>query len=306
MKNNFSKLDLLKDVSKAMGFQDNYFKTKYQNMVRFHLLDQEAFSQEEYVKVIFNAVSNGSLVRGMYPNRIDETKPFSVKNIYFSFRKKARTQKNLTTGEESDGTCHARNFLRNWEPMKQEAKLAGYENHIEDYFLEKEDPRMAQKRNSLAWHIVRLAKAYPETGFANFEEFVEWSVKHGYSEFTEFQQVLDGASGPNTCVWDYFSEASYQEFWTKTDQDRVAAYHENRDRFYTLMNNLKQHMKICDDFLNDWTLFKKECFSHGYTVADRRDSVIRHHVMCIDPAKPLGPGNFRIVVTGNMEGISVA
>lgn len=296
---NYWKLDVLDEISEKVEFN---FKGAYQRLLHKGLLTEDSLSQEDYIEIVFRAVNNGEFKKGMYLNRIDESKPFSRENIYFSYRRKVRTQKSLSTGAVSSGTCRARQFLKNWRPMCLEAKMSGYKK-VENYFLKNEDPAMSEVRNSLAWHFVRLARIFTRIGkgFGSFENFVEWSVTHGYSEFTEFRNVIPGSKpGPDTCAWDYFSEASYQEFWTKTRQDLVAQHNrDHRDPYRSKLYALARRGKICEEWKRDWTLFKEWCISNGMTELNGSC-----RVAIIDKTKPISPDNCYAYGCGYKESLA--
>lgn len=212
-----------KVIEMALPFHFNP-RNKYKALVRLGELDPQKWTFYDFCKWTKKHIKNGSIAP--YLNRLDISKPYSPTNCYFSFRpRNGRSHGMSKTHLYRKWTYFTRNYKDLLDKSITLQEFTDYALGVGKYQLDcrmkvnKAGTKMTVKNVSF-WsveefdNINRIMSVYRDipfelNGFKGPMEFMNWTIRSGYSEWMDFKKVGRGKYSEKTCVWDIFTEEAY-------------------------------------------------------------------------------------------------
>ncbi len=284
----------MKKISQEIGVN---FISRYESMKSRHTIDPAIWPKDDFYAWANEQYEQGLLYPQMHLHKIDRSLPLSRENVYTSWRKE---------GNGTHGMAFTK-LYRKWSYFvkayqKEATEKIPFEEFMEHALIvrkyqlnqelrvEQENEKVSLKdvyfKNTKDYDdINRICQVYrtipaDENAFSGLMEFMEWTIRSGYTSWKEFRKVKEGMYSQNTCVWDLFSEEAYSRHYNKLT--KMIERSKNLDYLYRKRANLKTAAGITKEW-EDVEAFRLWCRLHQVdetTVIQRKDKT-----------KPFGPDN---------------
>lgn len=281
-------------ISQEVGVN---FISRYASMKSRNTIDPDAWPKDDFYAWANEQYERGLLYPQMHLHKIDRSLPLSRDNVYASWRKEGNGTHGMAFTKlyrkwryfvnayrkELSGEIPFEEFMehalvvRKYQPNQElSVEQEGKGISLKDVYFKDTEDYDDINRICLAYRTIPA----DENAFSGLMEFMEWTIRSGYTSWKEFRKVKEGVYSPNTCVWDLFSEESYCRHYNKIN--KMIERSKKQDYLYRKRANLKAAAGITKEW-EDVDAFRLWCRLHQVdetTVVQRKDK-----------AKPFGPDN---------------
>lgn len=252
----------------GINFESRYNSLKYRGAI-----DPKVWPSIDFYKWAIKIYESDEFFPEMHFHKINEELPLSEDNVYLSWRKngnkthgmsftklynkyyyfistyKERIKENITFEDFIEYALEVKKYKIH---QKMAVKPKGYEVVLSNVdFI---DTEFLDDLNRI--HTVFMEIPKDENDFTDFNQFMEWSIRKGYTSYKSFKKVGKGNYSPETCVWDIFDQISFNIHKKKITP--MVERQKKEEYFYRKRANLKAYGGVSGGW-EDYQTFKDWC-----------------------------------------------
>lgn len=293
------------EIRKDIGIN---FLARYNASAARSVIDPAIWPKEDFLKWACELYDQDVLYPGMHMHKIDPELPFARGNVYFSWRKESKRSHGMSFTKLYEKWGFFRQYYK--DRLDTDVPFEDFMEHalvVRGYQLNQELRTEAKGETVTLENVYfvdtefyddvnRVCSAYSmipreENGFSCLMEFMEWSIRSGYTDYKDFRKVGEGVYSPKTCVWDIFTQENYEKHYR--DISPMVEGAKKMDFIYRKRANLKASGAGIAKEWNDLDTFRSWCEKN------RIDGTCK--IVRIDKSAPYGPENV-LVVRDNPDG----
>lgn len=284
------------------------FLSRYDASAARCVIDPAIWPKEDFLKWACEMYDQDLIHSGMHMHKIDPELPFTRDNVYFSWRKESKRSHGMSFTKLYEKWAFFKQYYK--DRLDTDVSFEDFMEYaltVRGYQLNQELRTEVRGKTvtlddvyfvDTAFYddINRVCSAYSripseENGFSGLMEFMEWSIRSGYTDYKDFKKVGKGPYSPKTCVWDIFTQENYEKHYRAIAP--MVEGSKKMDFIYRKRANLKASGAGIAKEWDDLDTFRSWCKKH------RIDETCR--IVRINKEVPYGPENV-LIVRNNPEG----